>query len=116
MASSKETGVLWHFTAPGKPMQNGFCEAFNSKMTGELLNEALFFGIDHARPAVARWIADYNVTTPYSATGHLTPAAYAAKLTAMDDRLLETETLRHSPIASKAQSPQMKPSALVVGG
>jgi putative transposase len=33
LAWSEETGVLWHFIAPGKPMQNGICEALNSKMS-----------------------------------------------------------------------------------
>jgi putative transposase len=47
--------VKWHYIAPGKPMQNGNCEAFNGRMRDELLNETLFFGIDHARAAVARW-------------------------------------------------------------
>lgn len=28
LAWSEETGVAWHFIAPGKPMQNGICEAF----------------------------------------------------------------------------------------
>lgn len=23
----------WHYIAPGKPMQNGFCESFNGRMT-----------------------------------------------------------------------------------
>ena len=32
LAWSEETSVPWHFIAPGKPMQNGICEAFNSKM------------------------------------------------------------------------------------
>ena len=32
LAWSDETGVAWHFIAPGKPMQNGIFEAFNSKM------------------------------------------------------------------------------------
>ena len=31
--------VDWHFIAPGKPMQNGFCESFNGRMRDELLNE-----------------------------------------------------------------------------
>jgi putative transposase len=33
--------VVWHFIAPGKPMQNGFCESFNGRMRDELLNESL---------------------------------------------------------------------------
>jgi putative transposase len=24
--------VVWHFIAPGKPIQNGFCESFNGRM------------------------------------------------------------------------------------
>src|SRR5690606_19936376 len=35
--------VKWHYIAPGKPMQNGNCEAFNGRMRDELLNETLFF-------------------------------------------------------------------------
>jgi len=31
--------VKWHYIAPGKPMQNGNCEAFNGRMRDELLNE-----------------------------------------------------------------------------
>ena len=64
LAWSEDAGVPWHFIAPGKPMQNGICEAFNSKMRDELLNETLFFGLDHAREIVARWVADYNPRAP----------------------------------------------------
>jgi transposase InsO family protein len=39
----KDSGAGWHFTAPGKPMQNGFVESFNSRMRDEFLNEMLFF-------------------------------------------------------------------------
>ena len=45
--------VKWHDIAPGKPMQNGNCEAFNGRMRDELLNETLFFDLGHAREAVA---------------------------------------------------------------
>ncbi len=37
----RENNVAWHFIAPGKPMQNGFCESFNGRMRDELLNESL---------------------------------------------------------------------------
>ena len=73
-------------------MQNGICEAFNSKMRDELLNETLFFGLDHARSAVAHRVADYNSGRPHSALGYQTPAAYAAQFTAMGDRLRATRT------------------------
>ena len=103
---TQKAAVAWHFIAPGKPMQNGICEAFNGRMRDELLNETLFFGLGHARVATARWVADYNQHRPHSALGYATPAAYAAQLTAMGDRLRETEALRRSPIAPSAQTRQ----------
>ena len=41
-------------------MQNGFVESFNGRMRDELLNETLFFGLDHARRAITEWAEDYN--------------------------------------------------------
>jgi hypothetical protein len=100
------SGVAWHFIEPGKPMQNGICKAFNARMRDELLNETLFFSLGHGRAAIARSVADYNQRRPHSSLGYATPAAYAAQLTAMGDRLLETEALRRSPIAPPAQPRQ----------
>lgn len=48
LAWSKDHRVEWHYIAPGKPMQNGYVESFNGRMRDELLNESLFFGLDHA--------------------------------------------------------------------
>ena len=59
-AWAHDNRVVWHFIAPGKPMQNGFCESFNGRMRDELLNESLFLGLDHARSRIANWIDDYN--------------------------------------------------------
>ena len=42
------------------PTQNGFCESFNGRMRDELLNETLFFGLDHAQARIAAWADDYN--------------------------------------------------------
>ena len=50
-----EQGVAWHYIAPGKPTQNGFVESFNGRMRDELLNETLFFGLDHARQKSGLW-------------------------------------------------------------
>ncbi len=48
LAWSEENKIDWRFIAPGKPMQNGFSESFNGRMRDELLNETLFFRLDHA--------------------------------------------------------------------
>ncbi|XBC62753.1 IS3 family transposase [Defluviimonas sp. SAOS-178_SWC] len=109
LAWTEKAGVAWHFIASGKPMQNGICEAFNSKMRDELLNETLFFGLGHARSAVARWVADYNVARPHSSLGYQTPAAYAAQLTAMGDQPRTHDLPCCSPIAPPAQQRQIQP-------
>lgn len=104
---TQAAGVAWHFIAPGKPMQNGICEAFNARMRDEFLNETLFFSLGHARAATARWVADYNHGRPHSSLGYATPAAYAAQLAATGDRLRETEALRQSPVAPSAAQGQV---------
>ena len=70
-----ETGVAWHYIAPGKPMQNGFVESFNGKLRDECLNEEVFDSLSHARKILARWRHDYNHIRPHSSLGGLTPAA-----------------------------------------
>lgn len=77
---SQEHRVAWHFIAPGKPMQNGFCESFNGRMRDELLNETLFRGLDHAREKISEWVQDYNHYRPHSSLGYNTPANYADEL------------------------------------
>ncbi|MER8441286.1 transposase, partial [Mesorhizobium sp. M1393] len=48
----------------------------------ELLNESLFFGLDHARSAIAEWRQDFNTARPHSSLGYQTPAAFAGTLAA----------------------------------
>ena len=97
-------------------MQNGICEAFNGRMRDELLNETLFRGLDHAREAVATWVADYNHRRPHSAIGYDTPAAFAAHIAATGDPLREMEGLRASPVANPAQPRQTNRQAPVARG
>ena len=77
---SQESGVDWHYIAPGKPTQNAFVESFNGRLRDELLNETLFFTIGQARSILARWVDDYNTERPHSSLGYATPAAFAAGL------------------------------------
>lgn len=37
----KESGVEWHYIAPGKPTQNAFAESFNGRFRDECPNEHL---------------------------------------------------------------------------
>src|SRR4051795_2825349 len=64
--------------------------------------KTLFFGLDHARTKIADWVGDYNGQRPHSSLGYLTPAAYAAYLTATCDRLRNPDQLRRSHVAHTA--------------
>lgn len=73
-----QTGIAWHYIAPGKPQQNGFVESFNGRLRDECLNEEVFDSLAHARRVLARWRHDYNHHRPHSSLGGLTPAARRA--------------------------------------
>jgi transposase InsO family protein len=112
----KDMALNWHFIAPGKPMQNGFVESFNGRMRDELLNETLFFDLEHARQAISDWIADYNLQRPHSSLGYLTPAAFAANLSATGDQLRNPDKLRRSPVALTASYGAKSAAALIAAG
>lgn len=116
LAWCKDSHVDWHFIAPGKPMQNGFVESFNGRMRDELLNETLFLDLDYARRAISAWIADYNHHRPHSSLGYLTPAAFAANLTATGDQLRNPDQLRRSPVTIPAPLGAKHPEALIAAG
>lgn len=62
---SQQSGVEWHYIAPGKPQQNAFIESFNGRPRDELLNETLFASLAHARAALAEWRLDYNCASEH---------------------------------------------------
>jgi putative transposase len=101
-AWAQDNRVVWHFIAPGKPMHNGFCESFNGRMRDEPLN--------------TNWVDDYNQRRPHSALGYLTPAAYAANLSATRDRLRNPGQLRRSHVAPPAPNGVNNAEALIAAG
>ncbi|TAU72010.1 IS3 family transposase [Rhizobium ruizarguesonis] len=102
LAWSKDHKVEWHYIAPGKPMQNGYVESFNGRMRDELLNESLFFGLDHARSAIAEWAEDYNHFRPHSSLGYQTPADYAGTIAATGSNAAQDESFAFPPVAHTA--------------
>lgn len=75
----QETGVAWHYIAPGKPTQDAFVESFNGRIRDECLNDTLFSTLVEARSAITSWKEDYNRHRPHSALGNITPAEFALK-------------------------------------
>jgi putative transposase len=116
LAWSKDHKVDWHYIAPGKPMQNGYIESFNGRMRDELLNESLFFGLDHARAAITEWVMDYNTERPHSSLGYATPAAYARTLTATGPGAALPDGSAPAPVARPAPHGVTMAEALIAAG
>lgn len=77
---AQETGIDWHYIAPGKPQQNAFIESFNGKLRDECLNETLFSTLTEARQTLELWKEDYNTERPHSALGNMIPSEFAKNL------------------------------------
>ncbi|WHO70816.1 IS3 family transposase (plasmid) [Rhizobium sp. BT04] len=117
LAWSRDHKVEWHYIAPGKPMQNGYVESFNGRMRDELLNESLFFGLDHARSAIAEWADDYNHFRPHSSLGYQTPAGYAGSIAATGSNAAQDESFAFPPVAPTAPVGVFKAAeALITAG
>jgi putative transposase len=116
---SQDTQVEWHYIAPGKPTQNAFIESFNGRLRDELLNETLFYSLDHAREALAAWKTDYNTVRPHSAIGNVPPAAYAklsAPVMQRDGALELSWGSAPRPVASPSQQGSNEGQALLIAG
>jgi putative transposase len=65
--------VTLDFSRPGKPTDNAFIEAFNSKVRSECLNAHWFMSLDDARSKLEDWRRYYNEERPHSGIGQMTP-------------------------------------------
>ena len=110
LAWADQSRVEWHYIAPGKPMQNGFIESFNSRLRDELLNEALFSTLAQARMLLAGWQADYNRSRPHSQLGWQTPDEFASTFNPRRaPALRHTKGSAPAPVASPARQGQTNP-------
>ncbi|MGQ3152603.1 IS3 family transposase [Brevundimonas mediterranea] len=117
LAWADDTGVGWHYIAPGKPPQIGFNECFNGRLRDELLNETLFRSLPHARAVLEAWRRDYNEQRPHSKLGWLTPQAYAEALTGHIGRPAAlVDGCADRPLANPADHSSDQPRTLVMAG
>ena len=73
-------GVELDFSRPGKPTDNAFIEAFNSRFRQECLNTAWFLSLNDAKFRIEEWRMEYNTSRPHSAIGNIPPAEFARLL------------------------------------
>jgi putative transposase len=119
LAWAEEHNITWHFIAPGKPMQNGFCESFNGRMRDELLNESLFFGLDHARTSIMP--GQRSRTGPATTTGSVRTPRWAISPRLLMppptcDRLRNPDQLRRSHVALPAPDGVKPAETLIAAG
>ena len=72
-------GVKLVFSRPGKPTDNPFIEAFNSRFRDECLDQHWFASLEEARQTIEAWRVEYNTERPHGALGQQTPMAFAAR-------------------------------------
>lgn len=70
LQSAGKNKVEWHYTALGKPQQNGFIASFNGLLRDELLNEKRFGSLADAHRKLAIRRYDYNHFRPQSWLGN----------------------------------------------
>ena len=72
-----QRGVILDFSRPGKPTNNAFIEAFNSKLRSECLNAHWFLSLQDACEKLEAWRRHYNEERPHSAIGNIPPILLA---------------------------------------
>ena len=85
-------------------------------MSDELLDETLFFGLDHARAKSSGWVDEYNHKRRRWALAYQTPAACAATLPATCDPLRNPDQLRGAHVAHTAPQGVKPAEALIATG
>ena len=68
-----QRGVTLDFSRPGKPTDNAFIEAFNSRFRAECLNAHWSLSLADAREKMEDWRRYYNEERPHGAIGHKPP-------------------------------------------
>lgn len=72
-----QRGVTLDFSRPGKPTDNAFIEAFNSKLRSECVNTHWFLSLEDACEKLDQWRRHYNEERPHSAIGNIPPIMLA---------------------------------------
>jgi len=74
-----ELGVETMYIEPGAPWQNGYAEAFNSRLRDEFLEMNYFTTLKEAQQLAQRWKDHYNNKRLHSSLDYLAPAEFARR-------------------------------------
>ena len=62
-----------NLSRPGKPNDNAYIKAFNSKLRSEFPNAQWFMGLEDTVEELEAWLRDYSEEIPLSAIGYIVP-------------------------------------------
>ena len=62
------------YIEPGSPLENGYCDRFNTRFRDELLNGEILYTLREAQIIIEEWRKHYNTKRPHSALGYRPPA------------------------------------------
>ena len=71
------TPVETLYVEPGAPWENGYAEAFHSRLRDEFLNVEMFGTMREAKVPGGMWRSDYNERRPHGSPGYRTLAEFA---------------------------------------
>ena len=83
-------GVILDFSRPGKPTDNAFIEAFNSRFRQECLNEHWFLSLEDAQEKIEAWCSHYNEERPHSSLDYRSPTEHQAFIQKAGEIALQT--------------------------
>ena len=66
------------FSRPGKPTDNAFIEAFNSRFRQECLDAAWFLSLVDVKEKIEARRRDYNEHRPHSSLGNQSPSEFVS--------------------------------------
>ena len=101
-------GVGTLYVEPGAPWENGYAEAFQSRLRDELLNAESFANLREAQALAPLWKREYNEERPHSSLGYLTPVEFAARQPDLP--------LGATPLAPGQASPSNEQRTLIAAG
>lgn len=70
---AEKNHVICVYSAPGKPMQNGFVERFNRTFREDVLDAYLFNSTNQFNVISEYWKDDYNNNHPHESLGRMSP-------------------------------------------
>jgi putative transposase len=100
-------GVVLDFSRPGKPTDNAFIVAFNSRFRQECLNEHWFLSLEDATEKIEAWRSHYNEQRPHSSLGYQSPLEYLSGALPPNPRSL---TLLEAPDGQENKGQGLSPA------